>query len=150
MLVFTNLTQDHLDFHGTMEAYFEAKRRLFAQAERAVVNVGDEYGRRLAAELPDAITFDAESDALDGIELKLPRALQPRERDRRGARGARARRSATTRSGAGIESVARRARPLRGDRRGAALRRRSSTTRTRRTRSRTCSRAARGLADGPA
>ena len=31
-LVFTNLTQDHLDFHGTMERYFEAKRRLFAQA----------------------------------------------------------------------------------------------------------------------
>ena len=51
MLVFTNLTQDHLDFHGTMEEYFESKRRLFAQAERAVVNVGDEYGERLAAEL---------------------------------------------------------------------------------------------------
>ena len=101
VLVFTNLTQDHLDFHGTMEAYFEAKRALFAQAERAVVNVGDEYGRRLAAELPDAITFDADSDALDGIELRLRGALQPRERDRRRARGARARRRATTRSGAG-------------------------------------------------
>ena len=57
VLVFTNLTQDHLDFHGTMEEYFESKRRLFAQADRAVVNVGDEYGERLAAELPDAITF---------------------------------------------------------------------------------------------
>ena len=42
VLVFTNLTQDHLDFHGTMEAYFDAKRALFDQAERAVVNVGDE------------------------------------------------------------------------------------------------------------
>ena len=51
VLVFTNLTQDHLDFHGTMEEYFEAKRALFEQAERAVVNVGDEWGRRLAAEL---------------------------------------------------------------------------------------------------
>ena len=46
VLVFTNLTQDHLDFHGSMEAYFEAKRAMFAQAERAVINVGDEYGRR--------------------------------------------------------------------------------------------------------
>jgi UDP-N-acetylmuramoyl-L-alanyl-D-glutamate--2,6-diaminopimelate ligase len=71
VLVFTNLTQDHLDFHGTMEDYFEAKRRLFDQAERAVVNVGDEYGRRLAGELPGAITFDLESQAIDGIDLKL-------------------------------------------------------------------------------
>jgi UDP-N-acetylmuramoyl-L-alanyl-D-glutamate--2,6-diaminopimelate ligase len=71
VLVFTNLTQDHLDYHGTMEAYFEAKRALFAQADAAVVNVGDEYGRRLAAELPDAITFDDASDVLDGIEFKL-------------------------------------------------------------------------------
>ncbi len=39
VLVFTNLTQDHLDFHGTMEAYFEAKAALFSQADRAVVNV---------------------------------------------------------------------------------------------------------------
>jgi len=71
VLAFTNLTQDHLDFHGDMESYFAAKRALFEQAERAVVNVGDEYGRRLAAELPGAITFDASSDALDSIRLKL-------------------------------------------------------------------------------
>ena len=71
VLAFTNLTQDHLDFHASMEAYFEAKRALFAQAEQAVINVGDEYGRRLAAELPGAVTFDATSDALDGIDLKL-------------------------------------------------------------------------------
>jgi UDP-N-acetylmuramoyl-L-alanyl-D-glutamate--2,6-diaminopimelate ligase len=70
-LVFTNLTQDHLDFHGTMEEYFQAKRRLFDQADRAIVNVGDEYGARLAQELPAAIVFDAESDALEGIELHL-------------------------------------------------------------------------------
>ena len=71
VLVFTNLTQDHLNFHGTMEAYFEAKAALFAQAEQAVVNVGDEWGKRLAAALSDAVTFDAESDALEGIELRL-------------------------------------------------------------------------------
>jgi len=70
VLVFTNLTQDHLDFHGTMEQYFDAKRRLFAQAARAVVNVGDEYGARLARELPDAITFDP-ADGLADIDLKL-------------------------------------------------------------------------------
>jgi UDP-N-acetylmuramoyl-L-alanyl-D-glutamate--2,6-diaminopimelate ligase len=70
VLVFTNLTQDHLDFHGTMEDYFAAKRALFAQAERAVVNVGDEWGRRLAEELPQARTFTPD-DGLDGIDLKL-------------------------------------------------------------------------------
>jgi UDP-N-acetylmuramoyl-L-alanyl-D-glutamate--2,6-diaminopimelate ligase len=73
-LVFTNLSQDHLDFHGDMAAYFEAKRRLFLVEPRplAVVNVGDEYGRRLAQELPEAITFSAaDAGALDGIELRL-------------------------------------------------------------------------------
>jgi UDP-N-acetylmuramoyl-L-alanyl-D-glutamate--2,6-diaminopimelate ligase len=50
---FTNLSQDHLDFHPTMEAYFQAKRRLFAEGapQVAVVCVDDEHGRRLAAEL---------------------------------------------------------------------------------------------------
>jgi UDP-N-acetylmuramoyl-L-alanyl-D-glutamate--2,6-diaminopimelate ligase len=70
VLVFTNLTQDHLDFHGTMEDYFESKRRLFAQAERAVINVGDEYGARLASEIPDAVTFNPLDD-LPGVELNL-------------------------------------------------------------------------------
>ena len=74
VLVFTNLSQDHLDFHGDMESYFEAKRRLFLAEPRpiAVVNVGDDYGRRLAQELPEAITFSAaDAGALDGIELRL-------------------------------------------------------------------------------
>jgi len=49
---FTNLTRDHLDYHGTMEAYFQAKRRLFdgslGEPPRAsVINVDDEYGARL-------------------------------------------------------------------------------------------------------
>ena len=73
-LVFTNLSQDHLDFHGDMESYFEAKRQLFLAEPRplAVVNVGDSSGRRLADELPDAITFTAaDTSALEGIELKL-------------------------------------------------------------------------------
>jgi UDP-N-acetylmuramoyl-L-alanyl-D-glutamate--2,6-diaminopimelate ligase len=70
VLVFTNLTQDHLDFHGTMDAYFDSKRRLFAQAERAVINIGDEYGARIASDVPGAITFSSLDD-LPGIELNL-------------------------------------------------------------------------------
>jgi UDP-N-acetylmuramoyl-L-alanyl-D-glutamate--2,6-diaminopimelate ligase len=63
--IFTNLTQDHLDFHPTMEDYFLAKRRLFVDARpaRAVINVDDAYGARLADELPDAVTFALERDA---------------------------------------------------------------------------------------
>jgi len=70
VLVFTNLTQDHLDFHGTMESYFAAKRGLFDQADYAVVNVGDEWGRRLAGALPNAITFTPD-DPLPQLELHL-------------------------------------------------------------------------------
>lgn len=43
--LFTNLTQDHLDFHGTMDAYFAAKRKLADQCERFLVNVDDPRGR---------------------------------------------------------------------------------------------------------
>ena len=50
--VFTNLTQDHLDFHGDMESYFQAKVRLFRQSARGLVNADDPYGRRLLAEVP--------------------------------------------------------------------------------------------------
>jgi UDP-N-acetylmuramoyl-L-alanyl-D-glutamate--2,6-diaminopimelate ligase len=60
--VFTNLTQDHLDFHETMDAYFAAKRRLFEEPGVSVVNVDDEYGRRIAAEV-DPITFGIDTDA---------------------------------------------------------------------------------------
>jgi UDP-N-acetylmuramoyl-L-alanyl-D-glutamate--2,6-diaminopimelate ligase len=61
--VFTNLTQDHLDFHDTMHAYFEAKRRLFQGPNGAqVVNVDDEYGRRIAADI-EAVTFAIDRDA---------------------------------------------------------------------------------------
>lgn len=60
--VFTNLTQDHLDFHPDMEAYFFAKRRLFDGPGPAVVNADDEYGRRLAVDLDDPVTFGIESE----------------------------------------------------------------------------------------
>jgi UDP-N-acetylmuramoyl-L-alanyl-D-glutamate--2,6-diaminopimelate ligase len=69
-LVFTNLTQDHLDLHGTLEEYFRAKRRLFVgpQPPPAAVNVGDEWGRRLAAELAEThraplVTFGLAEEA---------------------------------------------------------------------------------------
>ncbi len=63
--IFTNLTQDHLDFHDTMEDYFQAKRRLFIEHAPAVsvINVGDSYGERLAAELPGARTFAVQATA---------------------------------------------------------------------------------------
>ncbi len=87
---FLNLSQDHLDFHGTMEAYFEAKCRLFTEvlpwSQRslgepvaAVVNVGDVYGPRALAAVPSsvrAVAFDAEGAgdaegciALSGAEM---------------------------------------------------------------------------------
>src|SRR3954452_18967723 len=89
--IFTNLTQDHLDFHPTMEDYFLAKRRLFeAGPEVAVINVDDAYGMRLAYDFPDAVRIGIdslhaqvrargiESDArgsrfsVDGLELRSP------------------------------------------------------------------------------
>ena len=64
--VWTNLTQDHLDFHPTMEDYYAAKKSLFTQAGgEAIVNVDDAYGRRLAGELdvePTTYAVDATAD----------------------------------------------------------------------------------------
>src|SRR6266566_1615612 len=61
--VFTNLTQDHLDFHGTMENYFESKVKLFAQLAQqpkkrnpvAVVNIDDRYGEQLLSKIDKKI-----------------------------------------------------------------------------------------------
>ena len=52
---FTNLSQDHLDLHRSMEAYFDAKAALFEMAQRKVINIDDAYGSRLAARHPDAL-----------------------------------------------------------------------------------------------
>jgi UDP-N-acetylmuramoyl-L-alanyl-D-glutamate--2,6-diaminopimelate ligase len=77
VLVFTNLSQDHLDFHGTLEEYYDAKRRLFTEPDAdgrrppAVVNVDDEHGRRLVEELRGLgeapVTFSVE----DAEDLEL-------------------------------------------------------------------------------
>jgi UDP-N-acetylmuramoyl-L-alanyl-D-glutamate--2,6-diaminopimelate ligase len=81
-LVFTNLSQDHLDLHGTMDAYFDAKRRLFTELDPggrrppAAVNVGDEHGRRLVEELrglgesPLAFGLTGDADVrAEGLQL---------------------------------------------------------------------------------
>jgi UDP-N-acetylmuramoyl-L-alanyl-D-glutamate--2,6-diaminopimelate ligase len=60
--VFTNLTQDHLDFHETMDAYFLAKRRLFEEPGPSAVNIDDEYGRRIAADI-ECVTFGIDTEA---------------------------------------------------------------------------------------
>jgi UDP-N-acetylmuramoyl-L-alanyl-D-glutamate--2,6-diaminopimelate ligase len=70
--VFTNLTRDHLDFHSDLDDYFLAKRRLFLPDEErqpravAVLNVEDEFGRRLAAECRPAYGDDTWTFAVDG------------------------------------------------------------------------------------
>src|SRR5206468_7050086 len=78
-LVFTNLSQDHLDLHGSMDGYFQAKRRLFTgpQPPPAAINVGGEWGRRLANDLESAhraplVTFGLTDDAEirpEGLEV---------------------------------------------------------------------------------
>jgi UDP-N-acetylmuramoyl-L-alanyl-D-glutamate--2,6-diaminopimelate ligase len=70
VLAFTNLTQDHLDVHGTMAEYYAAKRALFDQAEVGVVNVGDEWGRRLASELPGALSFTPDDELSFDLRLR--------------------------------------------------------------------------------
>ena len=90
--VFTNLSEDHLDFHADMEDYFAAKKKLFSRSRRAVINYDDRYGRRLAGELDIPIqacsmeggevgylAADVRYKGEHGIEYKL---ISPRVRMR--------------------------------------------------------------------
>lgn len=62
--IFTNLTQDHLDVHGTMENYYQAKKKLFDISDTAIINIDDEAGRRYLKEIPcPAKTFSSETKA---------------------------------------------------------------------------------------
>lgn len=87
--LFSNLTQDHLDYHVTMEAYYQAKKLLFTDysTKTQVINVDDEYGQRLAMELAatgkhvvtvsrknsEATIFPSEVKMTeDGIHLRIP------------------------------------------------------------------------------
>jgi UDP-N-acetylmuramoyl-L-alanyl-D-glutamate--2,6-diaminopimelate ligase len=69
--VFTNLTQDHLDFHENMEAYFKAKAKLFSQCAYGLVNAEDEYGRRLLAENPGLVSYGLDVGAYRTENLAL-------------------------------------------------------------------------------
>lgn len=70
--LFTNLTQDHLDYHGDMESYFHAKVRLFDQCERCLVNLDDPYGVRLLAERSGLVGYAIDAQApYRALDLRL-------------------------------------------------------------------------------
>jgi UDP-N-acetylmuramoyl-L-alanyl-D-glutamate--2,6-diaminopimelate ligase len=72
--LFTNLTQDHLDYHKDMEDYYQAKKMLFDICDTAICNIDDDYGRRLYGEIGcDKLTFSTKENAsfyADGIKIK--------------------------------------------------------------------------------
>ena len=72
--VFTNLTQDHLDYHKDMEDYYQAKKLLFGICDAAIINTDDDYGRRLYGEVScERKSFSVRGNAdiyADGIKIK--------------------------------------------------------------------------------
>ena len=93
--MFTNLTQDHLDYHGNMENYYLAKRKLFSMCRCAVINKDDEYSNRLLNEtvckkitysidensdyiaksinyFPNKVTYQLLSDGITAIKINTP------------------------------------------------------------------------------
>ncbi|MDR0355394.1 MAG: UDP-N-acetylmuramoyl-L-alanyl-D-glutamate--2,6-diaminopimelate ligase, partial [Deltaproteobacteria bacterium] len=92
LAIFTNLSRDHLDFHGDMESYFAAKKSLFSRrlrpttkgdfkggklcpSRQMIVCADDEHGRRLLAEFPEALGFGLETETdVVGRNLVLSRA----------------------------------------------------------------------------
>ncbi|MCD7741057.1 MAG: UDP-N-acetylmuramoyl-L-alanyl-D-glutamate--2,6-diaminopimelate ligase [Ruminococcus sp.] len=63
--MFTNLTQDHLDVHGTMENYYQAKKRLFSICDTAIINMDDPYGKRYLDEIEIEAKTVSDADAAD-------------------------------------------------------------------------------------
>ena len=63
--IFTNLTQDHLDVHKTMENYYQAKKKLFEISKTGVINIDDEYGKRLVGEVKCKIITFSDRDKAD-------------------------------------------------------------------------------------
>lgn len=72
--VFTNLTQDHLDYHKDMEDYYQAKKMLFSICDYALCNIDDEYGKRLLGEIKcEKAGFSVKQNAdcyADGIKIR--------------------------------------------------------------------------------
>jgi len=62
---FMNLSHEHLDYHQTMEEYYQAKKKLFKEylTGKAIINIDDEYGLRLASEIKNAVTFGFSANA---------------------------------------------------------------------------------------
>jgi len=80
LALFTNLSMEHLDFHGSTESYYSAKKRLFSKCKKAIINIDDYYGRRLVKEIyvekitagilwrGDTYASNIENRGFDGIE----------------------------------------------------------------------------------
>lgn len=69
--VLTNITHEHLDYHGTFSRYVEAKRRLFLKAKYGVINAEDESAKLFAASVPDRMTYGVEDGDLRASNIKL-------------------------------------------------------------------------------
>ncbi len=69
---FTNLTQDHLDYHNTMEAYFETKKKLFDQCDKRVILIDTDYGQQLKQAYPQSYCVGVETGDLSARDIKLP------------------------------------------------------------------------------
>jgi len=74
--LFTNLTQDHLDYHGTMEEYMQAKKLLFSHCRAGIFNMDDEWYEAISADVPcEVLTYSAHSDHGDYVARNIrPRA----------------------------------------------------------------------------
>ena len=74
MGIFTNLTQDHLDYHKTMENFYQAKKMMFDECDYALINTDDEYGRRIFSEISckkERYGISSEADYYaDAIKIK--------------------------------------------------------------------------------
>lgn len=71
-VVFTNLTQDHLDYHNSMEDYFNAKQKLFSMGKFAVINLDDQYGKRLISDLSiPYFTYSIDDSSADFYALNI-------------------------------------------------------------------------------
>ncbi|MDT8716623.1 UDP-N-acetylmuramoyl-L-alanyl-D-glutamate--2,6-diaminopimelate ligase [Clostridium sp. 19966] len=70
--IFTNLTQDHLDFHKTFENYYNAKLKLFKNSKMSIINIDNEYGKRVYEDTEnDKITYGIENATVTAKNIKM-------------------------------------------------------------------------------